>query len=509
MEAPQLTAAEARRLDIETEGRGRDRIRWRTDPVGFVRERFREEPSADQIAVLESVRDNRRTFAKAGNGVGKTKLASWVTAWWMECFEAREVVTTAPSDRQVKDLLWKEIRVAHANAKPPLRGRILPREARWEIAHDHVAVGKTSDAEEGIKGSHSTGGLLVIMDEGPGCPDFAYTATNTMLTGAADRLLTIGNPTVTSGPFFDAFHSQAGTNALLTLSVRTHPNIVAQLAELGMTWEQFRDAPAGQTRLPDDLPVIIPGAVSIWKVESDKATLGGPGSPGWAAVIEGEFPSAGDRGLVDLAWLARARTGASASPVGLPSRLSVPQGRWAGLDVARFGQDRSVLVTMDGQEVTGIDSWQGFELSHTAGKALAAIRDGYVLCFDEGGLGAAITSHLKEQGIKMGTQAHPVNAGSKPSDPEHYPKMRDQLWGDAADLLRAGVVSLEQLEEHVYRQLVGELTAVQYDLDSASRKKIEGKEALRKRLGRSPDIADAYNLACHRPHVVTWELLIA
>lgn len=491
----------------ELELRRRDRLRWQTDPVAFARERLRFDPTDDQAAVLLSVLSNRRTFAKAGNGVGKTTVASVVVCWWLECFEGSQVITSAPTYKQVADLLWKEVRIRHAEAAPPLRGKVLPKEPRWDISHDHFAVGKTAQDEEGFKGSHSTGGLLIVLDEGPGCPPWMYAAANTMMTGAADRLLTIGNPTVTSGPFHDAFHSAASLNSLLTLSVRTHPNIEAQLAAIGLNWEEYRETPPGVLRLPDDLPVPVPGAVTLYKVEDDKVTLG-VGSPGWAAVVEGDFPSAGDRALIDLGWLDRARIGAAPSPAAaLPSRLSLPQGKWAGLDVARFGSDRSVLVLMDGQRVDRVEAWKGAELSHTAGRALQVIRAGYTLNFDEGGLGAAITSHLKEHGVKIGAEAHPINAGERAKDPDHFPKMRDQLWCDAADLLRAGVVDLSPLDEHSYRLLLGELTAVQYELDSAGRRKVESKDQMRKRAGRSPDVADAFNLCLYRP--VRWKLRVA
>lgn len=482
----------------ELELRKRDRLRWQRDPVAFARERLHFDPTPDQIEVMESVRDNRRTFAKAGNGVGKTTVASAIVCWWIECFDGSQAITSAPTYKQVVDLLWKEIRIRHAEAAPPLRGGMPPKEPRWDVSHDHFAVGKTAQDEEGFKGSHSTGGLLIVLDEGPGCPTWMYSGAATMMTGAGDRLLTIGNPTVTSGPFHDAFHTAASLNSLLTLPVRSHPNISAQLAALGMTWEEYRDTPPGVLHLPMDLPVPIPGAVTLYKIEDDKVTLG-VGTPAWSAVVEGDFPSAGDRALVDLGWLEQARLGGSESPVSaLPSRLSMPTGKWAGLDVARFGSDRSCLVRMDGPTVESIEIWQGYELSHTAGKGLEAIRQGYVLCFDEGGLGAAITSHLKEHGIRIGVQAHPVNAGASAQD-EHFPKMRDQLWCDSADLLRAGVVDLSALDEHHYRMLLGELTATQYELDSAGRRKVESKDQMKKRVGRSPDIADAFNLAMHRP----------
>lgn len=497
---PMTATPTATRAAAELELRRRNRERWRDDPAAFARERLGVELTPDQEAIMLSVRDNPSTAVKAGNAVGKTHVSGTIVAWWMEVWDDAIVITTAPTDKQVKDLLWKEIRARAHTARPPLSGEILPRGSRWWITHDRFAVGKTAKDEEGIKGQHSPH-LLIVVDEAAGVPEFVYDGIESMLDGATNRLLLIGNPTTTSGSFYDAFHSQAGIWNTLTVAVPAHPNIVAGLETLGLTWEEYKRAPFGEHPLPAGWEAPIPGAVTLAVVDRRKVRFG-VDTPAWDATIEGRFPSGTDRNLVALAWVEAARTYDPTAPVGLlPHRLAPPAGRWAGLDVARYGSDRSCLVLMDGSVVESIETWQGHELSHTAGRAYRAIRDGYTLSYDEGGLGAAITSHLKEHGVKVGEQAHPVNAGAapQPAAAADYPKRRDQLWGDAADLLRAGAVDLSRLPRAVYQELLGEWTAVEYQIDSASRRRVEPKDALKKRIGRSPDIADAVNLALHRP----------
>lgn len=486
------------------------RRRWWRNPDLYAKERLGLTLTPDQVAVMHSVRDNRKTYAKAGNGVGKTFIASVVVVWFMEC--APRVLpdgtptgpiayTSAPTSDQVTNLLWKEIRLRHAAANPAFPGRLLDVYPRWNLDVGSFALGKVAKDEEGFKGQHAPY-FLIVLDEGPGVPEYVYRAASTMLKGRFARLLTIGNPTTTAGEFHDAFHSRSAVNSTLTIAAKTHPNVVAALDHLGVSWEEWRDAPYGQHQLPDDWDDPIQGAVSLIDLDEAKVEWG-VGTPQWQAAVEGEFPSGSDRNLVALEWLDRARhrddDHHTHGP--LPSRLGPPTGKWAGLDIARFGSDRSVLVLMDGQRVESIDMWTGYELSHTAGKALAAIRQGYTLNYDEGGLGAGITSHLKERGVEIGMQAHENNAGRSPTEDAraHFPKMRDQLWGDAADFLRAGYIDLRELPEDQYRKLRAELTAVEYELDSASRKRVESKDQLKKRIGKSPDVADAFNLALHRP----------
>ena len=377
------------------------------------------------------------------------------------------------------------------------RGRQPP--STWQPHAQGLAVGRTADKEEGFKGKHSQGRLLIVLDEGPGVPGYIYTAANTMLQGGNARLLTIGNPTVISGEFFEAFHSKSSINATLTMSPRRHPNIVSALDALGLTWDEFIAAPFGAYTLPDDWADPFPGAIALPTIDLFKVEFG-VGTPSWDSIVEGQFPSAGDRALVSLEWLDAARHGVTSDPkAAMPERLSVPSGKWAGLDVARFGDDRTCLVRMVDQKVVDIETWTGHELSYTAGRASLAMRDGFVVNVDEGGLGAGITSHLTQEGWKSGKDFRPNNAGAKSDDPDHFHRMRDQLWFDAADLLRAGVVDLSELSEDRYRVLRAELTASLYDLDSAGRRKVESKEAMKKRIKKSPDVADAFNLALWRP----------
>lgn len=480
--------------------RRRDRRRWRRDPVAYARERFGLILTPDQEAVLESVRDNPRTYVRAGNGVGKTFIASVAVCWFLECHPDAIVYTTAPSWVQVTDLLWKEVRARHAQADYPLPGKLLPKEPRWDVSPVSFAVGRATDSEERFKGQHAKH-LLVVLDEGPGVPAFIYHAASTMLKGAGARLLTIGNPTVLTGPFHDAFHSKSAINATLAIAAHTHPNVVAGLEHLGVDWATFRDAPYGTYTLPADWDDPVPGAVSLVDLDIAKIEYG-VGTDAWRVVVEGDFPQAGERALIQLDWLVRAREGGAADLDGvtLPAGTVVPDTRRAGLDVARFGADRSALLLIEGRVALVAEAWQGAELSHTAGRAAAAIRDGYHVLVDTGGLGAAIPSHLKEAGYREGEHFTEVNFGEAPTEvgKARYSNRRSQLWGDLATLLRFGVLDCSQLPDDIWRALVGELSAVEYSFDSKGRIVVEPKEKLKKRIGRSPDLADAFALAVHR-----------
>ena len=495
-----VTTADVLPAAAELELRRRDRIRYQADPVGFARHWLGLDLTPEQEQVLASVRDEPRTIVKAAHAVGKSFVAAVVVCWWIECFDGSQAVTTAPTYRQVQTLLWKELRVRHRDAPRALRGEILQGTPYWRVAADHSAIGKTSDDEEGMKGDH-TERLLFVMDEAAGCQAFYWTAAASMLKGGRARLLAIGNPTTVSGPYFDAFHDKSAINATTTVAAYSHPNVLTGLEELGISWETFKNAPVGTYRLPDSWDDPIPGAVSLADLDLAKIELMGVGSPLWNVQVEGRFPSADDRALVSLPWVDAARD------LGDGADLR-EDGRWAGLDVARFGSDRSVLVRMVDGVVVDVDVWQGRELSETAGKAAEAIGDGFTVNVDGAGIGAAISSHLKDAGFKPGRDFHEIQVGARAPTPGRFPKLRDEVWGQAAALLRDGSVSLAGLAEHRFRDLRAELTAVTYTLDPAGRVRIEGKDEMKKRAGRSPDVADAFNLAVWRQPVrrASWEM---
>jgi phage terminase large subunit len=483
------------------------RARYRGDPAAFAIEQLGVQLTPDQEEVLLSVRDNLRTFVKAGNGVGKSFISSVVIAWTMECFNLVRVTTGGPSFAQTRDNLWTEIRSRYYGATPPLQGHLLPKEPRWDVSHEHFAQNRAADSEESFKGAHTTGRQLVVLDEGPGVAEFIYTAADTMLQGPDSRLLVIGNPTVTSGRYFDAFNdpNQTPLNSLLTLSPKTHPNILTGLEYFGITWDEFLAVEPGVYQLPmETWHDPFPGAVSLVTIDLFKGIYG-VGTPAFDAIVLGQFPSAGDKAIINLNWLDAAREGAHTFPlVAMPPRLGIPTGRWAGLDVARFGQDRSALVKMENQQVVSAEWWQGAELDQTAGHAAEAIHEGYVVNIDvSGGLGGGVVSHLKTQGFAEGVHFRSNNAGAKADDDKSFPRMRDQLWFDTADLLRAGVVDFSLLPLDIFRLLKAELSSVLFDLTLAGQRRAETKEQTKKRLRRSPDIADALNLALWRPFRVS------
>ena len=88
----------------------RQRQYYRTNPVQFCIDILGIHPWSKQQEILKAVKNHRRIAVRSCNGAGKTFTAALTVLWWMFCYDDAIAITTAPTARQVKELLWREIR---------------------------------------------------------------------------------------------------------------------------------------------------------------------------------------------------------------------------------------------------------------------------------------------------------------------------------------------------------------------------------------------------------------
>ncbi len=85
-----------------------------------------------QQEILNSVKNNQETVVASCHGAGKSFTAANVALWYLFNHKPSVVITTAPTDRQVRGILWKEIRLAHSRARVPLGGKLLTQELKLD-----------------------------------------------------------------------------------------------------------------------------------------------------------------------------------------------------------------------------------------------------------------------------------------------------------------------------------------------------------------------------------------
>jgi hypothetical protein len=167
------------------------------------------------------------------------------------------VVTSAPTDPQVKAILWREI---HQGPQEGRTARPVTQDAHWKIGDELVAFGRkpadvAGDAEDetvtAFQGIHARF-VLVVFDEASGIPKQLWTAGNSLLTNDDARFLAIGNPDDPSSEFArDLRRRRPDHRRHVEPRLVCDPDLAVRHAEL-----HRRD-------VPDELRPVPAGAVAV------------------------------------------------------------------------------------------------------------------------------------------------------------------------------------------------------------------------------------------------------
>jgi hypothetical protein len=379
-------------------------------------------------------------------------LAAWVLLWYLYSYPNSKVITTAPTWNQVKELLWRYVRMAHSQAKFPLGAE--PLNTSLELGPEWFAIGLSTDTPERFQGFHAER-LLLIVDEASGVTDGIFGAAEGFLTAEHSRLLLLGNPTQLQGEFFDAFNKSASTYQTFHISYKDTPNFT------------HRGVPC---------PYLI---TPTWVEE--KRRQWGEDSPLWYVKVLGEFPMQGDDTLIPLKKILDAQERWDDSRKGTPVRI--------GVDVARFGTDATVIATRHGCNVRVVHVHRSLDLMATAGAVLSHIRQWKpeATRIDAIGIGAGVADRLNEQGYMVDA----VNVGEAAVNNLAHLNLRAEAYWELRKAFMEGTIAIPPDDDI----LASQLSTLHYKFDSKGRLQMEAKEDIRRRGGNSPDRADAVVLA--------------
>lgn len=452
------------------------------DPVSWCQDQLGEFLWSKQREIAESVRDHRRTAVKSCHNAGKSWIAARIAVWWIATHPPGEaiVVSTAPTYKQVHAILWEEIRAAArkaANRGQPLPGRILQSD-EWKL-DDGTIVGfgrKPADTDEhGFQGIHRRY-VLAILDEACGIPAQLWTAVEAITTNRDSRILAIGNPDDPSTEFFEVCKPGSGWNVLRINGLQT-PNMTADALaahpELEELFDRYGLHPVDEW-VPDELrPLMLDPE---WVV--DKIRRWGVDSPRFMSKILGEFPEITEDVLIQPAWI-RAAQERNLRP-GSPSIL--------GVDVARFGSDRTILCIRRGPVARIIGDYSMQTTTETTGRVIQAKREHGVdeIRVDGVGVGAGVVDQL----VELGHDVVDMQAGTRATDPERFANARSEWYWALRERFEQGDIDIDPADD----ELAAQLGAIKYRYTARGQIQIESKDEMRKRGMPSPDRADALML---------------
>lgn len=445
--------------------------KFRHDPVGFVRWAFpwsvagtplhrARGPERWQSDVLEAIgRRLRRAGGReaepvllavaSGHGVGKSALVAWLVIWAMATGRDTRGVVTANTEVQLKTKTWAELakwfrlcrpRQLFRLAATALQARDAEQAKTWRVDMVPWSLHQT----ESFAGLHNQGRRIVIVfDEASAIPDPIWEVTEGALTDRRTEIVwtVFGNPTQTTGRFRECFGR------------RRHRWIT-------------RHVDSRETRLTNR------GQIGRWIADY------GEDSDFVRVRVKGEFPRSSSRQFIAQALVDAARQRDPAPDPEAP--------RVMGVDVARFGDDQSVILLRQGERLEGpVHRFRGLDLmqfaAHVA-ERIALDRPDAVFV-DGAGVGGGVVDRLRQ----LGHRVHDVNGGETARRPREYLNRRAEMWDRLRHWLKTAALPDD-------RALAADLGGPEYGFDAKGRIRLERKEDMKRRGLASPDAADALAL---------------
>ena len=450
---------------------------WRLDPVKFVRECFNAEPDAWQIETLALMgKPGRKRIAmKACAGPGKSTVLAWAGWHRLVCFAAQHEhpkgSAVSITGENLRDNLWAEM-ARWQNESPMLLGafqwgkeRIVARDhpetwflaaKGWAKTADLDAIGRT------LSGQHARYPFYLIDESGDIPPQMIRSAEQGLTSCEDGLIITAGNTTSHTGLLYEV--TTRSREQWEIISITADPDDEKRAPRVDIEWAR------------------------------QQIELYGRDNPWVMAYVLGQFPPGSINALMSVEEVEKAQN--------LHPRIE--EYGWAqkriGVDVARFGDDRTVLFPRQ-----GIAAFNPIVLRHARDSAVSvniasrvmakkmewgredpdpSMGGEDILSFFDDTVGWA---HGAIDVMRAAGHSPYAIAFDRPASDPRYANMRAEMWMKMADWVKGGG-SLPPIPE-----LVNELTAPTYFFNSG-KFQIESKDQIKKRLGKSPDLADALAL---------------
>lgn len=427
---------------------------YRADVSIFAQQVFGFTLSAKQREIADAVQNNRLVTVRGAISIGKTAVMA-IIAWQnLVCYPEVLVTLWGPNEGNLRDGVVRAMREFHDKMAEPFKSQFECGAERFYrklnsascYAQMRLASKERPDAARGLHQIRN----VVLADECTEIDDSVLEILMNILSDKDPKILLISNPSRRSGFYW-----------------KTHCD-----EEVSQHWVKIHATIKDAPNYDEERTAAL------------IAQYGGPTSNKHRSMILGEWPLSDETGLIPREHIDLAVDNENAiAPVNSPYV-------W-GVDVAGKGADSSVLVIRQDNVVHEIIEWSGFDTVQSAHK----VADLYkrtpknkrpaIISVDSNGLGYGFASDLKHMGLPV----FECNTSKSPTrNPDRYFRLRDQVWVELAEWFATENVRIPN-----NAKLIEELCEPNYD-DSRGKIKVEGKPELKKRLGRSPDVADALSL---------------
>lgn len=392
----------------------------------------------------------------SGHGIGKSCLTAWLILFIMSTrAHAKGVVTSNTSD-QLRTKTWAELGrwyklcatrdwfVYNAGrGNMSLVSKHSPE--TWRVD----AMTCREEQAESFAGLHAANSTpFYLFDEASAVPDVIWEVSDGGLTDGEPMRLVFGNPTRNSGKFFECFNRNKHRWQTFQVDSR---DVAGTNKELFAQW------------------------VDDYGEDSDFVRVR----------VRGVFPRAGSMQFIpgDLVQEAMRTDHMPYVYESMPRLL--------GVDVARFGDDQSVIVRRQGRKVWPMRKFRGLDTMQLAAVVIEEIRsfDPAAVFVDGVGVGAGVVDRLRS----LGYSVFDVQSGASAQDKQRYRNKRAEMWGEMREWLKDTPTLPDD------RDLESALTGLEYGYTVSGQIQLESKADAKARGLASPDEADALAMTFAEP----------
>lgn len=424
---------------------------------------------------MEAATDPVQIARTSGHGIGKSALVSWILDWAQSTLEDTKGVVTANTENQLKTKTWAEFAKWHRMGLSRHLFRMTAT-ARFSVDPEHATTWRidmvpwSEKNTEAFAGLHNQGKrIIVIFDEASTIPDLIWETTEGALTDKNTEIIwaVFGNPTVNQGRFRDCFSDGKFAHRWNAQAIDSRTVSITNKSQL-QKW------------------------IDDYGLDHDFVRVR----------VTGKFPRTDAVSFIsrDVAYEATKRR--------IPDGIVEP---WViGVDVARFGNDKSVIYPRRGRDARSETPqvFQGISTVQLASHVFNTwMRLGAAAVFvDGGGVGGGVVDQLRSMGVPV----FEVTFGGKSDyiDVQNigvkYRNKRTEIWGSMRSWLVTGCIPSEipMLEQ----SLADELSITGYKILGEDVIGLETKDELKRRGEKSPDASDALACTFAYPSVIPSEV---
>jgi len=481
-----LTDEERAELDRLLIHPDHERIRYHLDPIAFVHEVLRVSHLAPyQREIITALAKHRRACVRGPHGMGKTAVAAMCILWFIAVHQECKIPTTASAWRQLTEFLWPEVHKWALRADWS-RLNLTVRPGKELLATklifnpNRFAFALSSTDEAKIEGAHAEA-ILYVFDEAKTIDPAIWDAAEGALSSGQAYALALSTPGDSVGRFYDIQIRKPGYEDWRTIHVTKDECIAA--GRMSAEWAEQRKKAWGEQSVMYRRRVLGDFA------EDEADTL-----------IKLSWIEAANQRWNDLAGQERALIAEGVPVVEAVERVWGPLTH-LGVDPGRL--DKSAFAFRHGDHIREVRTYTDRDLMVTTDRIVQACAEqDVVVHIDPIGVGAGVVDRLRQlhRERTFAPQAYriplrPINVGvaTRMRDKTNeltFATLRDWLYWHLREVLEDGLIALPPDD-----MLTADLVAPRWTVTSGGRIKVEAKDDLRRRLGRSPDAGDAVMLA--------------